>query len=503
MDNDPTASLPVSPDRRVWLAIFATIVLAHWVSGLPIWLYFSGFAFGDPGASLTTHDVVNRGLRPAIDFAHHYGLLGILLGKPWFAVFGATPWAFLLAMLGFGFWMAWSLASLATDRPTGRGILLLTAASVPYWIQACYPNLAHGLEAGLLCHAMREHSRGRRPIALALATAALFAKPSLGFPYGLILLIDLAISMRGRWRVAEVLGKGGLGPALAVGIGLLLVCSLVFGVEVTIRTLIPTTGISTYKAGNFGFFRGVGSGFWYRPGFPLGYYFGSVVAYWIVATLILCAGGIFAVLGSMRGRGNGPTSMDGEMTWSLAALHAFFVTMLFGHMYTWVYDSFVLGAGLVTLSRLGSGWRRGLTMLLVLVILGHYGGIGAMRSWKERARTPETFGLWDDAIARDDWSAVRPKLVGKSNVLLSTTGCLEHLEPGLFVPPVGVFIVPGTEDSVDALKKAEQVREAESVLVPWTMTTLQDWPMFRAGLEGRPLVHDGPRFRLYGRAASR
>ena len=140
---------------------------------------------------------------------------------------------------------------------------------------------------------------------------------------------------------------------------------------------------------------------------------------------------------------------------------------------------------------------------LVLVILGQYGGIGAMRGWKERVRTPETFGLWDDATTRDDWIAVRRKLEGKSTVLLTTSGCLEHLEPGLFVPAVGVFIVPGTEDSVDALRKAEQVREADSVLVPWTITTLQDWPMFRSGLEGRPLLHDGPKFRLYGRAASR
>ena len=78
-----------------------------------------------------------------------------------------------------------------------------------------------------------------------------------------------------------------------------------YGVPATFRLSLPLTGVEIYRAANNGFFTGSGRGFWYFPGVHPGYYFGTVVAFWFAASVVLIAGGCssaFAVFASFRNR---------------------------------------------------------------------------------------------------------------------------------------------------------------------------------------------------------
>src|SRR4051794_22254967 len=61
---------------------------------LPALLALKGYAFSDAGATLTLDRLVADGQRPGVDFVYLYGLLPIAVGRAWFAVWGATPYAF-------------------------------------------------------------------------------------------------------------------------------------------------------------------------------------------------------------------------------------------------------------------------------------------------------------------------------------------------------------------------------------------------------------------------
>ena len=218
--------------------LFSIELIALMIARLPETMSFENFAFCDRGANLTLQYLVANGLRPAIDFGYHYGLLPILLARGWFAIFGASPIAYQLAMLACNILFAWALARVIIRLEVGGIGLALAIIAIGFAFQSSYPNLAQAVEAVLLCFGIAEHARGSRTGALALATAAVFAKPSMGYVYGLLLIILIARDLA-RTGFAFRRLFDAIGPAVIVFVGLTTTLCLTYGVKAFLRTVVP------------------------------------------------------------------------------------------------------------------------------------------------------------------------------------------------------------------------------------------------------------------------
>src|SRR5258708_15810909 len=84
-------------------------------------------------------------------------------------------------MAACGILIAFGLARAAAATGIGRAGRLLMLAALGHAVMASYPSLAHRCEAALIALALADPARGSTPPALALSTAAIFAKPPLGY----------------------------------------------------------------------------------------------------------------------------------------------------------------------------------------------------------------------------------------------------------------------------------------------------------------------------------
>src|ERR1700719_1838988 len=178
-----------SPAFVALLAVFSVETIAINLVRMPESMRFDRFAFCDQGANLTLQHLIANGLHPVIDFGYTYGLLPALIGHVWFALFGATPWAYQAAMMLVDLLCAYAIAQILSRLKVGAVGIALAFITLGYAFQASYVNFAHALEALLLCLALAAQARGSYSSALACATAAVFAKPSMGYVYGLLLVV--------------------------------------------------------------------------------------------------------------------------------------------------------------------------------------------------------------------------------------------------------------------------------------------------------------------------
>ena len=308
---------------------------------------FTAFAFGDRGSWMTVMALVAEGRRPTIAFGYPYGLLPIWLGSGWFHLCAATPRAYQAANVILGLAMAWAIARIVHALRLPFVAIVMVIIALPFAIQSSYPSLAHGLEAALICLAIAEQAAGRRRFALALATAACFAKPSMGYVYGLTLLGCLAADLhrRGLWRWDGRAWRAlwhELQPAVATALALGFVLGWRYGPAPLLATVLPVTGMKDYVAFNFGFFHGIGRNFWY--GTPVLYYFGSVIAFWFAASIALVVGALLALGRMLRGSAESAPPRD-EIVIVTALLHVVFVTMFFAGPTSWSYYSYILVIG--------------------------------------------------------------------------------------------------------------------------------------------------------------
>src|SRR5713101_2853964 len=183
--------MPLGRSARIF-ALFATLLMGIEFFELPANFTFDQFAFCDAGGNLTVQCLIAHGLRPAIDFGYHYGLLPLAITKAWFAILGTSPSAYLALMGAANIVMAWALARVAAALEFSALGVVLAAIAIGFAVQSSYPAAAQAVEACLLGLALAEHAAGRRDRALALAGAAVFAKPSMGFVYGILLILLLA-----------------------------------------------------------------------------------------------------------------------------------------------------------------------------------------------------------------------------------------------------------------------------------------------------------------------
>jgi hypothetical protein len=453
---------------------------------------FSRFAYNDSGADLAIRALTARGLRPTVDFGYIYGLLPLLVDRAWFAAFGASPTASRALAVACGLATAWGMARFATAVRAGAAGVALIVLAMPDVLQTSTIVLVHALEPALLVHALAFQARGRRSAALALATAGLFVKPSMPYLYGLVLVVAVVLTERGRaWR--------SLVPAALTGLGLAAVLAAVYGVGPLLRTVTPGSGLEVYRANRYGFFRGAGRAFWDLPGAGLRDYLRYEVGSWLAGTAVLAVGGLAAALRIARRAG----SRNDEVVLTCAVLHVGFVTCFFGNRVSWVYYYAVLVLGLAALAARGKRHAAVVAGLAVLVLVGSKVKVEtAARLWRADAPSSSTLGLWAAPGERAEWETVRALLRGHGPaVLLARVDGLGALLPGEFARPEVAYLVPGHPVAAEVRRKADQIASAETIVRVRprgdpSRGGYERWPEIAAALDGCETVFSGDGFEV-------
>lgn len=461
---------------------------------LPIIARFEVWQFADYGANLTTQALVDRGERPAVDFFYPYGLLPIAVARAWYAPFGRTPGAYLLAvglMHGLAGWGLARIVSRLRAGWIGAGFVLV---ALPYTFPPTYPNWAHGLEAALLTWALGEQAGGRRDRALALAGLAALSKPSMAYVFGALLMSAQVAADRGRAAgLLKMLRLAGLvcGPVV---LGLV----AVFGWESVLRSQWPGTTADLYKHAGYGFFRGSGRQFWVSGGQGWRFYVGTARGYWLAATGVLLICGLGAVVRRARGSEVGAA---GEVAATCAGLHVAFICLFFGGEYSWVNYAYLLAVGVVAGGAMLG--RKGVYVFAVLGGLALLADRGLRREILDgwRGVDARVGGLWTESASAAEWARVLERVGGQPAALLAMSGCGELTYADRFAPPVGIFLLNGMDETRDVRRKAEQVRRAEVVVVPkvpaGALRFRLECPAFREALAGKEVTLDGRWFLVF------
>jgi hypothetical protein len=363
-------------------------------------------------------------------------------------------------------------------------------------------TLAHGLERACLCWALAEQISGRRSRALALATAAVLAKPSMGFIYGAVLITLIVRELRVGLRFTRQQLLREFGPAAATGGIFAMVLSSMYGPLAVAHLLLPLTGANAYKLNGFGFFGRVGSSFWYFPGVHLAYYFGTPVAFWFTATACLFTGAGVAARRLMR-----PPDRDDvtdETVITCALMHLAFVILFFGSNASWTNYAYVLVMGTVIVSCWPGHFR---TVTWCLVLLGFAGQKSMiaddLRRWKFTAPSPETAGLWAPVDERDEWQRALMLAEGGKVVVLSGGGAAQVLFPQM-AAPVAASLLRGQTSASELQRSLQLIAHAEAVVVPEVPNSnhlLASWPGLKQALGGSQPVYCGNFFTVYRRTS--
>jgi hypothetical protein len=513
-DAPPAPATAPASVMTLW-AIYALEVIAIGILRIPHDLGLFMFAFGDRGSWLVAQFLTAHGARPTIDFGFPYGLLPLLFGRAWFAMFGLTPAAFNAAMMTGGVAMAFGMARFANAMRLNRVGQLLIVVALPVAIQSSMPGLSHLIEAVALCLAIGEHARGNRGAALALATAACFAKAALGYLYGFLLVGMIAAHCRRRaTRNASAEGLGAtpgaapyaptrldwlalrhtLMPAVVTALALLAIVGPVFGMHPLLASLLPLNGMKIYRSQHFSFFTPWARTFWDPRSQPLGRYFTTVAPFWLGSTIWLALAGLFAgshllsrhLFAGSRVRSSPPNddaagsrlssptvdrSNDDsagqrrdEIVFCCAVLQTLFVLRFFGPPTSWTYYPYIVVMGVAAASMMNSVTAR-VTMLLVFVAFVALDAslVGASSQWKTYAPSALTAGLWADAGDRAEWRTVTRLISGPRTVAVSVASTArEPLRRDEFAESSGAVPLPSAGPRVIALG----VAGAASILFP-------------------------------------
>ena len=475
-----------------WLqAAVLLVAAAHFVNLLPVTLNFDRFAFGDCGWPLAVDALMtDDGLKPVTDFGYFYGLLTLVVDRAAFAVFGRTPGTVVglygVCALGIAVGAVRIMAS-ANLRLLPSLYLVVCAALIT--IPRGFPSPAHALEAALLMCALADHAAGRLGRALALVVVAVFVKPSLGYVYGLILLVLILTGWPGgasRWKR--------LLPALGVGVLLASGLSILYGWKPLLDTQLPFVAMEAYRDAGFGFFRGTGQGFWLPEEPTFEYYRDSIPGLWLASSVVLLVSAI-----RLLPRFREPTA---SLVLIFAVLHFTFVCLLFGNRWSWIYYPYLLFVGTaVALNTWPRLIRVPLTAALVVVaILGQaeeqYGNYDA---WSGSQPSSATGGLFAPPSEAVEWNALRVLATKTKVLVLTRMGCPHILAPELDGPRWWCLIRRTMSDD-EKRRALEQIAAAEVVISPdWHDNDLWNWSEFKPQQEHFELERETPFFKQYRR----
>jgi hypothetical protein len=446
--------------------VFAIEILTIDFLKLPEIMTFDSYAFCDSGANLTLQYLVSHGLRPTIDFGYNYGLLPILIGRIWFAIAGLAPISLQVLMAVCDLVIAWAMVKICSRIRLGAVGLALIAITLGFAVQASYPSLAQAVEAVLLVSALAYQAGGSRAGALAFACAAVFAKPSMGYVYSLLLLVAIVCQ---RWRTGAKLDHWirELAPAVVTGSALILVLGIIYGPVALVRTVIPIEGISNYRAVNFGFFTGTGREFWDLRGLPWFAYLIEIPGFWIAGTLFLICSGVAAIFYlATHADDAGLESRRNEIIAICAVLHIAFIALFFGNQWSWIYYAYFLTVGVAAAAGSSAIQRSATIGLCVMgIMVWQNVAFWELRWWQTRERDSVTSGLWASADERTEWRRVLDSIHGSKAVVLDLKGAVELMYPE-FELPITLYMDPGLIKPFEIRRKVEQMSEAQMVVVP-------------------------------------
>ncbi len=447
----------------------SAVVLLWDLFELPQLLNFSSYAFNDPGSNLTINYLVSHGYRPLIDFGYPYGLLSLLVNLVWFHAISLTPAGYQAASVLCQLGVACALARTARALEFGPLPLIFLFVVIGRAVTPTYWNLSHGLEAVLICLALSEQARGSRANALALTTAAVFAKPTMGYVYSALLLMFIALCLYRRRTFVPAAWLIEIKRAAIVGISLCAILGIVFGVRVLWLSVFPISGLATYRARNFGFFTGTGSLFWRPVGANWHYYAGSVIGMWAVATVYLIWGSIPASLRVWENLGTTSDSIEtrrDEIVFSCALLHLAFIVFLFGNPVAWNSYSYLLIAGAAAVPFDFRLRRYAFCALIVVAIATYYSIVaGSISFWRSMSRSPATADLWSFPQMRDEWTRILTLSKGRRVAAFHYAGAAELMYPQ-FEPPVGTYFCEGLMPPVEIQREIARIDAADIIVLP-------------------------------------
>jgi hypothetical protein len=396
------------------------------------------------------------------------------------------------------------LAQFATSMKFRWPALALIAVSLPFSIIMDI-TLAHALERILMVWALAAQADGRRSYALAMATGAALVKPSMGFVYGFLLLVFIVAALWEKTKLTARFLAREIQPAVVTAAVVLAASMALYGASATFRLSLPLTGAELYRAANNGFFTGSGRDFWYFPGAHPGYYFGTVVAFWFAASLVLIAGGcwsVLAVLASFRNREE--PSPASELTLFCAVLHVAFITLFFGNYSSWTSYPYLLPMGVGAMTLWSRYSDKAVWLLIILGVVGQKGMIAQnFHAWFNTAPSIATAGLWASSDERQEWTQVRDLAKGNTSVVLAYDGSAQLFFSGM-APPVVSTLVRGETTAGELARKFDQLSTARIAIVPEVPNSLgflNGWPEFKDQLsKWGAVVFKGRYFTVYRRS---
>ncbi len=478
---------------RLLFPLFGLETLLIVVAEQPLNLTFYNFAFHDEGSNLTVHYLLSHGLRPTLDFGYPYGLFALIVNR----LLPSGPYVFQFAMMVVAISISYALAVFAAALELKRSAIVLIVCAMPFAVMGLYWNYAHGLEAALLSNGIAQHARGRRGTALAFATAAVFAKPALGYVYGLILVIAILSDHRKRGLPA-VAFLNEIAPAAITGIALTTILAFSFGLEPLMHTIIPWTGMAGYRYLHHGILR-AGKSLWYYRGVSLGHYATSVSGFYLLGTAVLVLAGGVAMLRIVRGE---PGGRSNEMVVTCAVLHAVFICALYGGVSSWEYYSYILLLGLAAAATLGTMLARVAWALAAIAVLGQKSTVSAIAyACRTTHRSPAISDLWVSPSEEDEWRQVRRLAAGRRSIVVSSAGAAFEFAPEV-APPVALYLMPGNSCPSEITRESAAIEQADLVIMP-DYPGFVDWslwfPEISAAVARLHIVWHGPHFEVLER----
>ena len=501
-----------APDRlaisqRLLFAVLAVEAVAIFVYRLPQTLTFNDFAFFDTGSNLTAQYLISHGYRPALDFGYPYGLLPLLFGRVWFGVFGLTPIACVAVTPLMDILMIWGFVRFAANLKLNLAGVLIILLTATLTIPSSFLNLTHIIETVLLIHALADQAGGNRRRALALATAALFVKPSMAYFLGFVLIGFIAVDcLRDRRPLHSLVAE--TYPAALVGVAIGSILAAIFGLAPVVLSVTASQGRSMYRARGYGFFNGAGRLFLAPPGVPWSFYFVNKAGPWIVYTIVLVMAALFIARKGWNAFGDAKQAdRTPEVILTCAALYLAFILFFFGNESSWTYYFFMVVLGLAAAARLGIHWEVLVACLafaipMIKVDKGIIQRLAPSRQeastdnaspksdtlsapaspmesgfgyklWSTTSPSPETAGLWATSAERAEWIEILTLIRGHSAAMLDYFGCASLLFPE-FSPPTTFSLVPGEYIPVALSRVLSQLEASSRIVMPRWQSQLLD-----------------------------
>ncbi len=476
-------------------------IAADW----PIGHSFRTLAFEDGGGSLLVQQLVGEGLRPGVDFFYPYGLLPVLIVRSWCTLFGFSVTAVVALTAFCNLSIAWGLARFATAVQAPRVALVLLAVATPLVIQSYYLNVTHALEAALLVHALAAQARGARSRALALVVVSAFVKASMAYVYGLLLLLQLAGSMRSRYLHGTLSNWWReLSPAMIVGSSCLIGLSARFGPRPLLATQIPTAGRHAYAIMNYGFFCGIGRNFWHPPGAGINYYLGRFAGAWLACSGLLVIANVVSFLRPFASRPAEPIGSvvraRREMLLVTLILHTMFVCFFYGVAWDWRNYGFVLVLGAVCAIGSGrAGASTGAALIALMLVVHSRTARDQRDAYRRLSPSSVTANLWASAEEHDEWQHVLELTRGRRPVLFKMSGCAGSLFPAFQETGAWYVVAPllGLLPPPESERLLARLTAATDVVVHYEVRPVLALPEFQRAMANRSLYWHGRQFDVY------